>query len=25
LKELATTRGPLADEVRSELRKRDFK
>jgi hypothetical protein len=25
LKELATTRGPLADEVRNELRKRDFK
>jgi hypothetical protein len=25
LKELATTTGPLADEVRSELRKRDFK
>ncbi len=25
LKELATTRGPLADDVRSELRKRDFK
>jgi hypothetical protein len=25
LKDLATTRGPLADEVRSELRKRDFK